>query len=323
MRALVIGGTQFMGREVVRKLMERGHEVSVLHRRAHHDLGPDVENLQVDRADLPTVAELIGSRPFEAVFDFAYDWERGTTAAQVEGFARSCHDALRHYVFMSSLAAYGGGVDLDESQPLAPDDHPNLYVQHKATGERALFRMHEESGFPVTTVRPSFVHGPRQPFYREQFFWDRLLAGRSVILPDGGETPTQWTFVSDAAEVCVRAIEVPEAVGEAFNVGHVEPTTQRSWVEALAKVAGVEPTFISLPRDLIHAAGGHLFMKPLYFGEMLDLPPHASIVDKAERILDFRPTSLDAALREGFAWYQDHPTGEIDYAFEDGLIAGP
>ena len=322
MRALVIGGTQFMGREVVRRLLERGHEVSVLHRSAHHDLGPDVQNLQADRGDIATVAALIGDEPFEAVFDFAYDWESGTTAAQVEAFARSCNDALRHYVFMSSLAAYGGGVDLVESQPLAPDDHPNPYVQHKATGERALFRMHAESGFPATTVRPSFVHGPRQPFYREQFFWDRLLFGRPVILPDGGETPMQWTFVSDAAEVCVRAVEVPAAAGEAFNVGHVEPTTQRSWVEALARVAEVEPTFVSVPRDVIHAAGGHLFMEPLYFGEMLDVPAHTSLVDKAERLLGFTPTNLDAALREGFAWYQEQPRRDVDYSFEDGLIAG-
>ena len=57
MRTLVIGGTQFMGREVVARLLARGLEVAILHRRDHHDLDPRVENLQADRADLHEVVE--------------------------------------------------------------------------------------------------------------------------------------------------------------------------------------------------------------------------------------------------------------------------
>jgi nucleoside-diphosphate-sugar epimerase len=70
------------------------------------------------------------------------------------------------------------------------------------------------------------------------------MRGRAIpiLLPDGGDARMQWVFAPDVAEACVRAIEVPEAVGEAFNVGHVEPTTRRSFVEALARAAGVEPT---------------------------------------------------------------------------------
>jgi 2'-hydroxyisoflavone reductase len=320
MKTLVIGGTQFMGRETVQRLVARGHPVSVLHRRDHHDLGAGVANLQADRGDVGSVARILGEQRFEAVFDFAYDWEQGTTAEQVEAAARSCGPELQRYIFMSSIAAYGGGIDLREDNLLAPDDHPNPYVRHKAAAERALLRMHAATGFPVTTFRPPFVHGPRQPFYREQFFWDRLLDGRPIILPDGGESPMQWAYVADVAEACVRALEVPEAAGEAFNVAHTEPTTQRTFVEALARAAGVEADLVAVPREVIHAAGGQLFMGNLYFGEMLDLPPHTSVIDKAARVLDFTPTALDAALRAGFAWYTSQPRRDVDYSFEDRLL---
>lgn len=321
MRVLVIGGTLFIGRETVHRLAARGHEVTVLHRRDRHDLGPGIANVQADRSDLTTVARVLRDGRYDAVFDFAYDWEKGTTATQVEATARSCGSGLHRYVFMSSIAAYGPGLDLRESDPLVPDDHPNPYAQQKASSERALFRMHAASRFPITTFRPPFVHGPRQPFYREQFFWDRLRDGRPIVLPDHGEAPIQWVFVSDLGEACVRAIEAPEAAGEAFNIAHVERLTQRSFVEALARVAGVSPTFAPMSRDTIHAAGGHAFAGDLYFGEFLDIPPHTSVVEKAPRLLGVTPTSLDAALRESFAWYQAQPRRHVDYTFEDRLLA--
>lgn len=320
MRILVIGGTQFMGREIVRRLVADGHDVSVLHRQGQHDLGPEVENLQADRADQAKVADLLARGRFEAVFDLAYDWQRGTTADQVEAAARSCGDRLQRYIFISSVAAYGPGLDHRESAPLVPDDVPNPYAQHKASAERRLFSMHAGAGFPVVTFRPAFVHGPRQPFYREQFFWDRLLDRRPIILPDGGLAPTQWVFVADVAEACLRALERPEAVGQAFNLGHVEPTNQRSFVETLARVAGCEPELVAVPRATIMSAGGQLAGKDLYFGEYLDLPPHTVNVEKVRQVLGLVPTPLEAALRLGFEWYAAQPRRPSDYGFEDRLL---
>ena len=320
MHILVIGGTQFMGREIVLRMAERGHRVTVLHRRASHDLGAEIGNLQADRSALDSLTPLLRAHTFDAVCDTAYDWEKGTTADQVEAAARACGEVSR-YVFMSSVAAYGDGLGHREEDALAADDHPNPYMVHKASAERALFRMHAATGFPVTTIRPPFVHGPRQPFYREQFFWDRLLDGRSILLPDTGDTPMQWAAASDVAEACIRAMEVPAAAGEAFNVGHVEPLTQRTFVEALARVAGVDPVFAPIPRDRIVEAGGVLFGGPLYFGEFLDPPPITAVVDKAPRVLGVDPTPLEEALHASFDWYRTQPRRPIDYAFEDRLLA--
>jgi 2'-hydroxyisoflavone reductase len=321
MRILIIGGTAFIGRDIVRRLAERGHDVWVLHRQDHHDLGPGIHNLRADRADVARVAGHLREHAFDVVFDNAYDWEKGTEADVVQATARACGERLHRYVFMSSIAAYGTGFDRREHDPLAPEDHPNPYVRHKAGAERALFGLRDEAGLPVATFRPPFVHGPRQPFYREQFFWDRLLDGRPVILPDDGAQPMQWAYVADVAEACVRAIEVPEAAGEAFNIGHERPISQREFVEALARVAGVEPRLAPIPRARIHAAGGHPFAGNLYFGEYLDIPPITEVVEKAPRVLGILPTAFDEALREGFAWYSTQPRRPVDYTFEDRLLA--
>jgi nucleoside-diphosphate-sugar epimerase len=321
MRVLIIGGTQFIGRHAVERLVQHGHDVTILHRHDRHDLGPHVHNVKADRGDVTAVAGIIANGRFDAVCDFVYDWGKGTTAAQVAGAARSCGKELQRYLFISSIAAYGPGLNHREDEPLVPDDYPNPYAANKAASERALFRIKEDSAFPVTTFRPPFVHGPRQPFYREQFFWDRLLDGRPIILPDGGDSPIQWVFVSDLADACVHALEVPDAAGHAFNLAHIESLTQRSFIELLGRIAGVTPRLVSLPRAAIHAAGGHPFAGNLYFGEFLDIPVHTSVVEKAARILGVSPTPIERAFSEGFAWYTQQARRPIDYRFEDQLLA--
>ena len=83
--------------------------------------------------------------------------------------------------------------------PLAPPDHPELYVRNKGESERALFRLHRDQGIPVATLRPPYIYGPENPFYREAFFWDRLLADRPIIVPGDGSRLMQFVHVDDVA----------------------------------------------------------------------------------------------------------------------------
>src|SRR5512144_1988109 len=116
MKVLVIGGTLFIGRLLVEELVKEGHEVAILHRKSKHDFGRRVENIMADRNDEDSLREALYGRRFEVVYDNAYDWENGTTAAQVEFTVRLlAGDWLERYVFMSSVAAYGDGLNHKES----------------------------------------------------------------------------------------------------------------------------------------------------------------------------------------------------------------
>ena len=137
MKVLVIGGTLFIGRSLVGELVKAGHEVTVLHRRRTHDLGKKVANIQCDRNDPDATQRALRNTRFEIVLDNVYDWERGTTASQVEATVRACGDHIERYIFMSSVAAYGDGLNHHEGDALAPDNHPNAYARNKATSERS------------------------------------------------------------------------------------------------------------------------------------------------------------------------------------------
>jgi len=322
-RILVIGGTQFIGRLLVEELAKAGHEITVLHRKPRHSFGKHVHNLVADRNAAETVAQAVGQARFDAVFDFAYDWEHGTTAAQVEAVAQLFDGKIARYVFMSSVAAYGDGLNHHEGDALAPDDHPNAYARNKATSERALFRMHQRSGFPIVTLRPPFVYGPGNPFYREAFFWDRMRAARQAILPSEGHRLMQFIYVDDLVDLATKVLEPKNVVGHAFNTANPRAITQHELVHELARAAGVkELKTVSIPRDMILRAGGQAMGEKLYFGYYYDVPAITLIVTKAQRMLGFKPTEFSSGLKAEYAAYlKKRCFPKPDFSFDDGLIA--
>jgi nucleoside-diphosphate-sugar epimerase len=321
MRILVIGGTLFIGKRLVARLLEAGHEVTLLHRKAEQPFGPRVENLIADRNDAAAVQSELAGRRFEAAYDIAYDWERGTTARQVEATARAIPGDLSRYIFMSSVGAYGEGLNHLEDDPLAPATHPNAYIRNKAESERALFRLHRAAGFPAVTLRPPFVYGPENPFYREAFFWDRLRLGRPVIVPGEGGGLMQFVYVNDLVAACLAALEHPAAPGRAFNIAHETPLTHAAAVGALARACGQPAEIVRVPREIIERNGGNVFGDPLYFGQYYDLPPITEVVDRAKRELKLTLTSFTAGLEETYRWYAERrPRPALDFSFEDKLI---
>jgi nucleoside-diphosphate-sugar epimerase len=318
MRILVIGGTLFIGRRLVDALLAAGHEIAVLHRNPESKLPGGVRGILADRNDAAGVTRALAGEPFEAVFDNVYDWERGTTAAQVAATARACSsDALQRYVFMSSVAAFGDGLDHAAGDPLAPDDHPDPYVRNKAASERALFAM---SGLPVVTLRPPFVYGPGNPFYREAFFWDRIRDGRPILIPDDGTRLMQFVYVKDLVWCCLRVLETPRATGHGFNVGDATPVTQLEAVRAMARATHLQARFHFVARQTALAKGGHPMGPKLYFAQYYDLPPITMRIDETRRILGFEPTNFLTGLQETYHWWARHnPFPAPDYSFEDTL----
>lgn len=322
MRVLVIGGTLFIGKLLVKRLLAAGHEVTILHRKTEHPFGRRVRNVVADRNDAASIKAGLWGLKFDAVYDIAYDWERGTTGAQVEAAARAIPGDLTRYIFMSSVAAYGDGLSHSEDDPLASDIHPNPYIRNKATSERALFSMYHESRFPVVTMRPPFVYGPENPFYREAFFWDRLRIDRPVIVPGDGNRLMQFVYVNDLAEACLKALDKHTAPGRAFNVADDKPLTQVEVINEFAKALGKQPALVRVPREIIARSGGNAMGEPLYFGEYYDLPPITESVGRVKRVLGVNLTPFQTGLKETLRWYmrQNPEAKKIDFNFENDLI---
>jgi nucleoside-diphosphate-sugar epimerase len=321
-RALVIGGTLFIGRALVNQLLARGDDVVIMHRGAGTPFGNAVGEIQCDRNDVAAVgAALKGSR-FDVVYDNVYDWQRGTSADQViAAAAATASDTLRRYVFTSSVSVYGEGSECDENGPLVASDHPNGYSAQKADSERALFDLHRRNGLRVTTLRPTFIYGPYNAFDREAFFWDRIVAGRPIVVPEDGLRPMQWVHVRDVARAAVLAADQDAAVGRAYNLANYPPITQIEYVQLLANIAGRHADLVRVPREQIQRLGGQLFAAPLYFGVYLDVPLSIARNDRVQEELGLELTPLEDGLRETYRWYREQKRPQPDFSWEDRLLS--
>lgn len=320
-QVLVIGGTQQIGRALVDQLLARGDEVAVMHRARGTPFGKRVREIQCDRNDVAAVTTALRGERFDVVYDNVYDWERGTTAEQVCAAATATAQGLRRYVFTSSIAVYPDGGPYDEDVPLVPSDHPQTYGAQKAESERALFALGRERGVPVSTIRPAFVYGEYNGFDREAFFWDRILAGRPVIVPGDGRTTMQWVYSQDVARAAIRASERDVAIGRAYNLASYPPIAQVDFVRLLARVAGRDVRVVHIPRETIQALGGGIVAPPLYFGAYLDLPGTLTVRNaRVQTELGLALTSLEDGLRETFAWYRDQARPAPDFSWDDRAL---
>lgn len=320
-KVLVIGGTLFIGRTLVKQLLERGDDVAILHRGEKNPFEGQAQSLRADRNDAEAVTAAIRGKGFEVVYDNVYDWQRGTTAPPVEAAARACGDSLERYIFTSSVVAYGDGLDLDEDDPLAPADFEDAYCRNKADTERMLFRLHAESSFPAVTLRPPYIYGPGNPFHREQFFWERLDAGRPVIVPGDGSRLMHFVLVNDLVEAALLATDTPAAAGRAYNIANDGPITQADLVRVLAKAAGTEAELVFVEREKLLELGGQVFQPPFYFAQYFDMPPITQKISRARRELGFKPTPFGEGLRRTYAWYKSQQTNTPDFSFDDKVLA--
>src|SRR5689334_5307514 len=120
MRALVLGGSQFIGRGLVRALVAAGHQVTVFNRgRTPAEFPPEVRRLYGDRKDAASVrAALAGGE-----WDVAYDLS-GYVAEDTATAISALEGRVGHFIYTSSAAVY-------ERRWTAPvrEDHPYSEVE--------------------------------------------------------------------------------------------------------------------------------------------------------------------------------------------------
>lgn len=225
MKVALVGGSGFIGRATVARLLADGHEVVVISRSASRRALPGVIAIDADAMNVPASAlvgvdalvNLVGIKMPKGDNDFARAHERTVvaliTAAEHAGITRFVHVGV-----------------------VSPPGASGPYHDSKRRGDQLV----RDSGLHWTIVRPSVVYGPGDDMLTHLV--EQIREAPVFPIPGGALGPLMPVDVRDVAEAIARALVREAAIGRAYDVVGPEPLDVRQLVGRVA--AAIElPTF--------------------------------------------------------------------------------
>jgi nucleoside-diphosphate-sugar epimerase len=251
MNTLILGGTGFISRAVVRHLLAEGHSVAVV-TRGTRPPEPGCESIIADRTDATVLAAAVVGRRFDAVFDMiAYEPEASRSAA------RLFRGATGRFIHCSTISVYMVSHDIqcpiteDQSHGALMEDWPcnpfgMSYGIKKRQCEQVLWNYHDARLFPVSMLRPTFVSGPDDPTRRDWFWIQRMQDGQPLLVPGSGDHAFQQVYVDDVARMFVRLLDRTASIGKAYNIAGEEIFSLNEYLQSIGSLMHRGPACVHI-----------------------------------------------------------------------------
>jgi nucleoside-diphosphate-sugar epimerase len=231
MKILVTGGTGFLGKQLVFKLRELGHEVTALGR--NQLIGQQLEAanvrfLPVDlRNQTATVAACQGqdyvfhcgalSAPWGKYQDF-YD----TNVLGTRNIIQGCKiHQVKRLIYTSTSSVYfefGDRCNISENTPFPKP--VNYYAKSKQLAEQEINQAYQ-SGLPVITIRPRGIFGPGDTTILPRLI--RASGKTGIPLINQGKAQIDITYVDNVVDALFLCQNAPDRLlGQFFNITNGE-----------------------------------------------------------------------------------------------------
>ncbi len=311
MRLLLTGGAGFIGSHLAERLLDAGHEVSVLDNLStgsmdnisHLKANPRFSYTIGSVTHEPLLAELVDSADviyhLAAAVGVKLIVERPvhTIETNVQGtevLLRLASKKKKLVVIASTSEVYGKSTDVpfQEDADLvlgASAKHRWAYACSKLIDEFLALAYWKEQQVPVIVVRLFNTVGPRQTGRYGMVlptFVRQALAGEPITVYGDGTQSRSFTYVGDVVGALCALVQEPKAVGRVFNIGSTEEVSIRELAERVRTLAGSSSPIQTIPYDEAYEAGFE------------DMPRRVPDITRIHDLIGFQPSvDLDEIIR--------------------------
>jgi predicted dehydrogenase/nucleoside-diphosphate-sugar epimerase len=250
-KILLLGGMGFIGKEVVRQLVDAGHSVRMLARNPGN-LPQDLRVPQVEcqPGDLMNKQDLRKAMDgIDYVIDVArayvqswadyQEFEIGATKLVAECALEA---GIKRLVYSGSIASYYQGRHAGTITEATPPDplmaSLNLYAKAKNVSEAMLLKMHREQGLPVVILRPGVVIGRGgSPFHVGVGMWRYDAVCQTW---GKGTNKLPLVLVEDVASALIAAMDKPGIEAKSFNLVGDPCLSAHEYLDELNRCGGIK-----------------------------------------------------------------------------------
>lgn len=293
---LIMGGSYFIGKSVVKTFLDHGYDVTVLNRGTRDLPFQSVHSLQSDRNDREQMKQTLAGQHFDYIVDVS-----GLNQLQMDILCDSIDfSQLKKFIFLSSSAVYNLDtltVPFKETDPVAENSIWTFYGQNKIEAENYLSETLQNKNVDFIALRPPYVYGEDNYAPRESFIFEHIENEKPIILPEEGASKLQFIHRDDLAMIILSLIQKKTTSHMIFNVGNKEAMTIREWIACCEEAVGKKADLI--PFDYkAHQRKEREFFPFFDYDNVLDC---SSIKTYYDQEIDF----IDG-LKGAYKWYQAH-----------------
>lgn len=326
MRALVTGGTGFVGSHLIDRLLAKGYDVRAIVRPTSNLqwlTDPRIELFSSSLLDADKLLEAM--KDVDMVFHVAgslieKDWDGFYNAnvkpvellleAALKNGASLKGGPLKRFVLVSSTGAAGPSADGHPLKEHEPENPVSAYGRSKLEGERVARAYFDK--LPVTIVRPSAVYGPRDPNILKMF---QHVRGGVTPLLGIQEQFTSLVHAEELADGMILAAENDCANGQTYFLASEHPYSRTEMLNVVGDIVGKRskrPILPKRPALAIAKVYANFVTKVLGKATLLDAERIETVgqtywsfdVSKAMRELGYRQKySLMDGMRQTYEWY--------------------
>lgn len=302
-KVLILGGTQFIGRNLVEELEKlKNYDLTLFNRQ---QTAPELfQNLKKIRGDRETTAiEQLYNQNWDIVIDISCYYPDG-----LADLISKMKGKIGRYIFISTISVYAWEkkleVNITENFEISnctiserKNTSSETYGKRKAACENILL---DARWLDKIILRPSIIYGKYDKTNRLYYWINKVNQGKPFLIPEDIDEKITLTYINDLVNIIIMSMEIKNH-NTIYNASTHQPITLKNIIDLISKSISKSSNYIEVPaQELLRNDIQPEVDLPLWFNEHLSINNEKLTTD-----FDIQLTPFEQSIQETIAYYKN------------------